>query len=95
MSLQLRQKDDIWNWGTGGVAAGVVCGAWLRSRPTGMFVGLGLALLAMAKKDTRNRGVHLLFPDSVGQEQATLWYPDYTLCEDLPRNWTPGPPKSP
>lgn len=86
----------MWNWGAGGVAAGGVCGAWLKSRPTGMFVGLFIALMAMAKKDTRNRGINLLFPEkTVGQEQATIWYPDYTLCEEMPRNWIPGPPKSP
>ncbi|KAK9882773.1 hypothetical protein WA026_019020 [Henosepilachna vigintioctopunctata] len=88
----LRNKQDRLNWVLGGFAAGGVIGVWRRKPHIGLLSGIALGLLAYGKKYAVDVG-YVMFPPSRSHYSLRSGGYDYTICKNIPGNYTTGPSK--
>ncbi|XP_054278352.1 NADH dehydrogenase [ubiquinone] 1 alpha subcomplex subunit 11-like [Macrosteles quadrilineatus] len=92
LSTSFRDKDDIWNYFYGGLAAGSVAGAAARNGVVGTVCAFSFGVLGMVKKYSVQEGFDL-FPPVVDKDRTSHLGPwsihwDFTLArDDQPKGW--------
>ncbi|KAF5308194.1 hypothetical protein FQR65_LT06374 [Abscondita terminalis] len=88
LATNLRGKNDKLNWVIGACAAGLIFGAWRRSKPAGFFGSLAFSGAAMLKKDSLENNYPLFDVPRHYKYGGIRTTRDWTLTAHRPGNWT-------